>query len=174
MVEPTTSTYIETLEVLADIESGVGNIYNLFSTNKSYQQFWKKISEEEHTHASLILGVLRIYKKEPVSLTNNLFFNKERLIASKQYLGRIHQYCAQQPITPTLSFTTALYLEGNALGEHQFERILTTEPQDKIIKVIQNLAKQDNRHLKTIESRITKDGIIIDKELFNKLELRNI
>jgi CheY-like chemotaxis protein len=165
------------------LELNAAEIYSIFSeTIPEDANFWAILAWEEKNHASVMKTgkeVLIPMDKFPMEILPNVI---QTIVDTNRWLNSLKEKFAEIKPDRETAFAIAIKIESSA-GEQHFQRVMENPSDSNMVKILQELCKDDINHLSRIreymissskpgkisESETKKILIVIDNDSVAKL-----
>jgi len=140
---------METLEMLAQNEEKIGQLYKIFASNhKEYKEIWEELCSDEKEHAAWIRKFIPQVKSGQVTLESRRF-SIEAIASYQSYLDDEIKKAKkkEQPLMTALTIT--LYIE-KSLMEHRFYDIVKGDPVE-LHRLLTQLEEATISHLARVQ-----------------------
>ena len=141
------------------VEQHISDLYMIFfETFPDDAEFWWKLVLEEKNHAALIRSGLEYFlpaDRFPVEMLPPML---DGLRETNRRLAGIVEGFRKKPPSREEAFNTALRVEKSA-GEVHFQRAMAKEADSDIMRIFQQLNKDDMDHTDRIQSYMQQKGI---------------
>lgn len=137
------------LEEAIKLELNASDTYFLFSQKfKEDHDFWWELANEELNHAAILKTALEIYKinEFPTTISQE---DIDELIKLNNEFDIIEKKFMKNP-NRQMCFEIALEIESSA-GESHYQELMDENTDDRILKVLQELNKDDTEHYARIK-----------------------
>jgi len=144
----------ELIELSIELELSMSKLYFLYSNLfPEDNEFWRKLSNEELNHASLLKS-WRLYLGKGI-LPEDIVHNDVDVLKStiEKIKNLISDYTQSKPPFED-AYYEAVKLESSA-GEFHFQVLMTEESDSKIVKIFQELNADDKDHNRRISDLLT-------------------
>ena len=145
----------EAMEIELNASHLYGLIGKLFPEDS---EFWVQLSYEEKKHASLMKNCEEYFLSNP-DFPEELFsmdINQLRE-ANSMIKTCIDQFTSSQP-SKAIAFKRALEIEESS-GEIHYQKQITGETNNKLLKIFQTMYREDTDHLERIREYMEKNDI---------------
>ena len=149
------------------LELNAAEIYSIFSeTIPEDANFWAILAWEEKNHASVMKTgkeVLIPMDKFPMEILPNVI---QTIVDTNRWLNSLKEKFAEIKPDRETAFAIAIKIESSA-GEQHFQRVMENPSDSNMVKILQELCKDDINHLSRIREYMTsssKPGKISESE----------
>ncbi len=147
------------------LELNVSELYHLFSMQfPGDREFWKKLSDEEDSHANLlktardILSITRELKEEMICFSEMICSSLEALTETNSKIELIQKDIHIKTPDRMDAFNIAYSLENSA-GEIHFQQMLDREYNASFVTVFKKLNGDDKNHAQKIMDYMKDNNI---------------
>lgn len=154
----------ETLNLAISLEKNIAVLYNLYSNLfPDDSEFWWELSNEEKNHASLLESATAYLKigRLPESLLRIENHKFKRIV--NEVTDNISSFKNEKP-DKEKAYNFALELESSAYEAH-FQKIMTNDSENMVIKILKNLNKDDKDHFERIKNHMNYEKIKVNIDL---------
>ena len=139
---------IEYLYELIELEQNAGRLYLMFTNyiQEDYH-FWWVLANEEMNHAALLKTGVEFAKLGEFPNISTDEINEVKKLNS-QFDSIIEEF--KKNPNRLKSFEIALEIESSA-GESHYQEFMDTKSDNKIVKILQELNREDNNHYNRIK-----------------------
>ena len=162
--------FIPLAEEAIRLELQIGKLYKLFYHEfKEDNDLWWQLTLEENNHAALLRSALESFVPSghiPAQIVSPAL---EALIEINVQLSNLLKQLHQSPPTREEAFSLAIQLEESA-GEAHYQKAMTQQADDILLKIFQQLNEQDKHHLLRLQNYMQAKGITLGQSSASSLQ----